>query len=182
MKITQTKNDSFSLISAILFLILGIILISNPGGVIKFITYIIGAILVLLGLAKLFLYYKNKDNETVPNNYNNLTLAILLIVIGIIIMFCSSAIEFVIRLIMGGWLLYNGIVKLILAFKLKEINLNTWYIPLISSIVMLVCGLYTIIVTNVIGIAGGVVLVIYSISEIIQYIMVPKSKNPDIIK
>ena len=43
----KNRKDSFSLITAILFLILGIILISNPGGVIKFITYIIGGIIVL---------------------------------------------------------------------------------------------------------------------------------------
>ena len=47
---------------------------------------------------------------------------------------------------------------------------------------MLACGLYTIIKTNVIGVAGGVVLVIYAVAEIIQFIVVPKDKNPDIIK
>lgn len=182
MKLTQSKNDSFSLLSAILFLILGIILISNPGGVVKFITYIIGGIIMILGIAKLISYYKNKSNTMIPNNANNLTFGILLMVVGIIIMFCSSAIEFIIRLIMGGWLLYNGIMKLILAFKLKETNLNTWYIPLIAAILMIACGLYIVIISNVIFSAVGIALVIYSVCEIIQYIVVPKSKNPDIIK
>lgn len=182
MKLTQSKNDSFSLLSAILFLILGIILISNPGGVIKFITYIIGGILLILGIAKLFFYYKNKNNEIITNNVNNLTLGILFMVIGIIIMFCSSAIEFIIRLIMGGWLLYNGIIKLMLSFKLKENNVSTWYVPLVASIIMIACGLYIVIKSNLIFSAVGIVLVIYSIIEIIQYVVIPKSKNPDIIK
>lgn len=177
----KNRKDSFSLITAILFLILGIILISNPGGVIKFITYIIGGIIVLLGITKLVSYLKNKNNELL-NNSNNLTIGVVLIVIGIIIMFCSSAIEFIIRLIMGGWLLYSGIIKLILSIGLKQLGINNWYIALISSIIMLVCGLYTIIVSNIIGSAGGIILVIYATAEIIQFITIPKSKNPDIIK
>lgn len=177
----KNRKDSFSLITAILFLILGIILISNPGGVIKFITYIIGGIIVLLGITKLISYLKNKNNELL-NNSSNLTIGVVLIVIGIIIMFCSSAIEFIIRLIMGGWLLYSGIIKLILSIGLKQLGINNWYIALISSIIMLVCGLYTIIISNIIGSAGGIILVIYATTEIIQFITIPKSKNPDIIK
>ena len=78
MKLTQSKNDSFSLLSAILFLILGIILISNPGGVVKFITYIIGGIITILGIAKLITYYKNKTNTMIPNNANNLTWMVII--------------------------------------------------------------------------------------------------------
>lgn len=180
MKFINIKKDSFSLISAILFLILGVMLISNPDWVVKFITYILGAIVIILGSIKLFTYSKNKKQAI--EDYNNLVLGGTFIVIGIIIMFCSSIIAFVIRLFMGGWLIFNGVSKLMLALQLKTLNIETWYIPLIASIIMIVCGLYTIIVTNIIGVAGGIILVIYSISEVIQYITVPKNKNPDVIK
>ena len=175
----KNKKDSLSIISAILFLILGIILILYPDSVVKFITYILGAIIIILGLVKLFSYFKNKE---ITNNTNDLAIAITLIVIGIIAMFLSSVIEFVVRLIIGGWLLYSGIMKLMVAFKVKDLGIPTWYIPLISSIIMLICGLYTIIVANMLNMAGGVVLVVYSIAEIVQYLAVPKSNNPDIIK
>ena len=175
----NTKKDSLSIISAILFLILGIILILYPDSVVKFITYILGAIVIILGIFKLLSYFKNK--ETI-NNTNDLAIAVVLIVIGIITMFLSSVIEFVVRLIIGGWLLYSGILKLILTFKVKDLGIKNWYIPLISSIIMLICGLYTIIVANMLNMAGGVVLVVYSVAEIVQYIAIPKSKNPDIIK
>ena len=180
MGLIKIKKDSFTLISAILFLILGTILITNPDLIIKFITYIIGAIIIILGGIKLFTYLKNKKQEL--NDYNNLVLGITFIVIGIIIMFCSSVIAFIIRLIMGAWLLFNGVTKLMLSLELKGIKLQTWYIPLIISIIMIICGLYTILERNIIGVAGGVVLVIYSVSEIVQYVIIPKSKNPDIIK
>ncbi len=177
---SQTKKDSFSLITAILFLILGIILIPNPDSIIKFVAYILGGIFVILGGAKIFTFVKHREEN--PNNYTTLGLGIALIVLGIITMFCSGVIALMIRVIMGGWLLYSGIIKLILSFKLKSMNLATWYIPLIGSILMIICGLYTVIVENIIIKGGGFVLVIYSIIEIVQYIIVPKDKNPNIIK
>lgn len=179
MKLLNTKKDSFSIISAILFLILGILLISNPDGVVKFITYILGAIIIIAGIAKLIFYKKNKE---AINNTNNLTIGIVLIVIGFITMFLSSAITFAIKLILGGWLIYSGISKLVLSLKLRENKIETWYIPLISAIIMILCGLYTIIFVNIFGIASGIILVIYSIAEIIQFIIVPKNINPDVIK
>ena len=180
MKFLKIKKDSFSLLSAILFLILGIILIPNPDSIITFVAYILGAIFVFLGGIKIFTYFKNKEEN--PNNYTNLGLGIALAILGIITMFCSGVIALMIRVIMGGWLLYNGIIKLILSFKLKETNLDKWYIPLIGAILMIICGLYTVIVENIILKGGGIILVIYSVIEIVQYIIVPKDKNPDIIK
>lgn len=174
------KKDSMSIISSILLLILGVILISNPGDVVKFITYIAGGIIIIIGLAKIISYLRIKKNMNIQNT-NDLIIGIVAIVMGIIIMFCSSAIEFIIRLITGGWILYSGITKLIISLKLKEININNWYLVLIASIIMIICGLYIIIISNLVLSGIGIVLVIYAIIDIIQFIIIPKSKNPDII-
>ena len=64
---------------------------------------------------------------------------------------------------------------------LKEINVNNWYLVLVSSIIMIACGLYIIIKSNLVLSGIGIVLVIYAIIDIVQFIMIPKSKNPDII-
>ena len=174
------KKDSMSLVASILLLILGIVLILNPSGVVKFVTYILGAIIIIIGITKMVSYLKIKNNMNIQNT-NDFIIGIISIITGIIIIFCSSAIEFVIRIIMGGWLIYNGIIKLVLSINLKQIGILNWYIVLVSSLIMLICGLFTIIFSNIIGTAGGVILVIYSVTEIIQFIAIPKSKNPDII-
>ena len=46
---------------------------------------------------------------------------------------------------------------------------------------MIACGLYIIIKSNLVLSGIGIVLVIYAIIDIVQFIMIPKSKNPDII-
>ena len=169
------KKDKSSIITSLLFLILGICLLVNPAGMVKFITYIIGVIFVVYGSIKLYNYYKAK--ETISSI--QLTLGITAIVIGIIIMFCNGIIEFVIRLIMGGFILANGINKLIVALNSKETN-NKWTTLLIISIILIIAGLYMILKSNIVLSTIGIVLIIYSSVDLISYIMYPKNK--DIIK
>ena len=169
------KKDKSSIVTSLLFLILGICLFVNPTGMVKFITYIIGVIFVVYGSIKLYNYYKAK--ETISNI--QLTLGITAIVIGIIIMFCNGVIEFVIRLVMGGFILANGINKLIVALNSKETN-NKWTTLLAISIILIIAGLYMILKSNIVLSTIGIVLIIYSSVDLISYIMYPKNK--DIIK
>lgn len=169
------KKDKSSIVTSLLFLILGICLLINPAGMVKFITYIIGIIFVVYGSIKLYNYYKAK--ETISNI--QLTLGITAIVVGIIIMFCNGVIEFVIRLVMGGFILANGINKLIVALNSKETN-NKWTSLLVIAIILIVAGLYMILKSNIVLSSIGIVLIIYSSVDLISYIMYPKNK--DIIK
>ena len=165
------KKDKSSIITSLLFLILGICLLINPAGMVKFITYIIGVIFVVYGSIKLYNYYKSKESIS--------TLGITAIVVGIIIMFCNGVIEFVIRLIMGGFILANGINKLIVALNSKETN-NKWTTLLVISIILIVVGLYVILKTNIVLSSIGIALIIYSSIDLISYLIYPKNK--DIIK
>ena len=169
------KKDKSSIVASIMFFILGICIFINPGEMIKFITYIIGIILVVYGSLKLYNYYKFKDS--ISNI--QLTLGITTIVLGLIVMFCNGVIELAIRLVMGGFILANGLNKLIVALNGKETN-NKWKELLIISIILIIGGLHIILKSNIVLSTIGLILIIYSTIDIISYIMYPKNK--DIIK
>ena len=57
----KTYNMGESLLNAILFFILGIILFTNPNGVVKFVIYILGAFSILIGIFKLLVYYQTSQ-------------------------------------------------------------------------------------------------------------------------
>ena len=44
------KDRKVTILTSLLFLMLGIILFQNPGGVVKFITYIFGGIFLFIGM------------------------------------------------------------------------------------------------------------------------------------
>ena len=176
----KSKKDT-NLFTSILFLVVGILLFSNPGGVVKFITYIVGILFIIMGIGKIVSYYQMIRKMNV-NNTSDFILGIVAVILGIIIIFCSSAIEFVIRLVMGGWILYSGVVKLIYSLNLRDLKVDSWLYVLIVSIIMIICGLYVIVKSNLVFSTIGLILIIYSIIEIIQYIILPMNINPDIIK
>lgn len=169
------RKDKSSILMSIILLIIGIFLFINPAEMVKFITYIIGVAFVVFGAIKLYDYYKNKD--TIPNI--QLTIGITAIVIGIITMFCNGVIEFAIRLVMGGYILANGINKLIVALNSKNYN-DKWIGLVVVASLLIIGGLYIILKSNIVLSTIGLVLVIYSTIDIISYIMYPKNK--DIIK
>ena len=166
------KKDKSSIIMSIILLIVGICLFINPAEMVKFITYIIGVIFVIFGTIKLYDYYKQKD--TISNM--QLTIGIAAIVIGIITMFCNGIIEFAIRLVMGGYILANGINKLIVALNSKTYN-DKWVGLVIIAGLLIIGGLYIILKSNIVLSTIGLVLIIYSAIDIISYIMYPKNKN-----
>lgn len=166
------KKDKSSIIMSIVLLIVGICLFINPAEMVKFITYIIGVIFVIFGTIKLYDYYKQKD--TISNM--QLTIGIAAIVIGIITMFCNGIIEFAIRLVMGGYILANGINKLIVALNSKTYN-DKWIGLLVIAAILIISGLYIILKSNIVLSTIGLVLIIYAAIDIISYIMYPKNKN-----
>ena len=168
----KVKKDKSSIIISIIALVIGILLFTNPNEMMKFITYIIGLIFVVIGSIKLYNYYKQKD--TISNI--QLTAGITLIVIGIIIMFCNHIIEFLIRIIMGGFILANGLNKLIIALNTKQYN-NKWIGLLTIAIILILGGLYIILKSNVIISTIGLIITIFSSIDIISYIMYPKNQN-----
>ncbi len=169
------KKDKFSIYTSILFFIVGIFLFANPNEMVKFITYIIGVIFVVFGSIKLYSYYKSK--ESIGNI--QLTLGICSIVIGIIIMFCNDVIEFAIRLVMGGYILANGINKLIVALNSRTTN-SKWIGLIVVAGLLIIGGLYMILKSNIILSTIGLIMIIFSSIDILSYILYPKNK--DIIK
>ena len=56
MKIEIITNQSKSLLSSIIFLIIGVILITNADIILSFISIVIGSILLISGIINIFIY------------------------------------------------------------------------------------------------------------------------------
>jgi len=123
------KQNKDSLLKSILFLILGVILFTNPGGILKFLSYIVGGILVIIGVLNILSYLKTQKKLNIEDN-KKLISGIILIVLALVVVLFSSFIETTIRLVFGGWIIYSGVIKLI-----EAININAYtYWPNISSV------------------------------------------------
>lgn len=162
------KTGMYSLISSIVFAILGILLIVSPEGTVKVISYILGIMFMLVGAYKAINYFVNKGSYDLYNY--DLAFGIIAIILGIVTIAYSSQIVAILRIIIGLWIIYSAIIRLSLSLKLKTLGTDSWKYSLILSIIMLICGIYAI-ASQIIIVTIGIVILIYAILDIIESII-----------
>ena len=169
--VIEYSNDT-SLISSILFLIFGIILFTNPSGILNFISYIVGGILIIIGIFNILSYRRTLKKLNIEQKYK-LVIGVILIIFGLFVMLFSSLIEMTFRLICGGWIIYTGIIRLIQTLNIKE-NKIQFISHLIIAILLIICGFYVALKTNLIFSTIGLFIILYAVLEIIGFIFYKK--------
>lgn len=170
---TLKKTGWSSIISSVIFAILGIVLIAKPDETLKVISYIIGIMFILVGTYKIINYFIVKGKYDFYNY--DMIYGLVAILIGIITMVCASQILSFCRILIGIWIIYSSIVRLSLSIKLKAISSAAWIYSLLISIIMFACGLYIAITSNVIVVTIGIIILVYSILDIIEGIVFMKN-------
>lgn len=163
------KTGWSSLLSSVIFAILGIILIVNPEGTVKLISGILGAMFIIVGLYKLLTYFANRKDT---NFYDlNLAYGIIAVILGIVTIVYSKEIGSIFRILIGIWIIYSAITRMNLSVRLKAIDSKAWVYSLIIALAMFICGLYIIFTANAIIVTIGTTILIYSILDIIESVL-----------
>ena len=163
----ENKITVNNLISALLFLILGIILLTAKENIISIMSKIIGGVLILVGLIKSiqYIYLKGK-----LGNYNikELIAGLIIICIGVLFILFSSTLGLAIRMIVGIWTLFAGINRIILAISLKSVDKIGFRMYFVSAFIMILVGI--VLTSGLFDKFVGLFIIIYAISEIVDYI------------
>lgn len=173
-----------SLLFAIFFLLLGIILITNPKAIIKTILYVIATFSIIISVFKLLLYYKMTDYVKDNKNKNELIKGIVMLLFGAGIIVSTTVfydkVVSILVLVLSIYLLYVGIVRIVQTFK---VNKNHRIPFIINASIVTLIGLILLFFPNLPFIVIGIFLIIYSITEIFGVtIDKDKTTSEDIIK
>lgn len=160
------KSGWMSILEAVVIAILGLILILNPEGTVKAISIILGLIFIIAGLIKIAQYFMAKGKYDLYNH--ELIYGLMAIVIGIVTMVYSNTIGSIFRIIIGVWIIYSSLMRLSLAFKLKNLKSNAWGYSLILALIMLACGLYVTINSGAVMVIIGAMMITYAVIDIIE--------------
>lgn len=161
------KTGWSSLITSVIFAIIGSILIAKPEGTVKIASYIIGIIFIFAGIYKIFNYLREKENTELLYHYN-VAYGVIAIIIGLITMFYSTQIVALFRILIGIWIIYSSILRINLAFNLKNIDSKLWIPSIIVAFAMFVCGIYITFTSNAIIVTIGIIIVTYAVLDIIE--------------
>lgn len=164
------KTGIISIIESLVFIGLGAILVWQADFALKVISYILGFSFIITGGVKIVRCIQTNKDYFEFYNYE-LIYGLMAVVIGIVTIYYSSAIETILRIIIGVWIIYSSFIKLSLSLKIKSIGEKAWIYSLILAIVMFICGLYIILNSGAILATIGVIMIIYSLIDIIEDII-----------
>jgi len=156
--INPEKKKKTPLLLNFLTLILGCMLLTNNNKVVVYTCYIIGAVALVIGLYNIFSKYITKKE-------GNMSLGVYATVLGILLFILGGTIEVTLRMIIGFWLILNGLSKLALSFKVKE-----KFVPfLVLAIILIGAGMYCILVSNILLVVVGAFLIASATIDLYNY-------------
>ena len=172
MQVIQIKSYRVNktILMPIVLLILGILLFTNPSEVTKFFSYIVGISFVILGVTKII-----RDNKRNNKTSSDLYYSLILILIGLVFIFFRGYFEFLIRFIIGLFILINGLNKLAIGVNTMKASKSSLS-NLIVGFLLILVGLYMMFIGNLVFSTIGLIMIIYSLYELIEYIILHLKK------
>ena len=128
----------------------------NAKEVVTTIFMVVGVLVALYGVFKLFSYFKIKQQFNFDNNYD-LVNGILSTTMGLLTILLASILSNAIQIITGIWLLILGVTKL---------KYNKDKVDMILGVIYIALGIYTILFENAVLIFLGVVLIVTAIYDL----------------
>ena len=155
-----------SVITSLIFGIIGLIMIYNPETTMKFISIILGIFFIVIGIVKVINYFIARGNSTLFTN--DIAWGLIAIIIGLVTMVYSSTIENIFRIMIGVWIIYSGFTRFTLSFRIKSVNSKLWPLVLILAILMIIGGLYVTFYPGALIVTLGVIILIYAIMDLVE--------------
>ena len=164
-----------NIVTALCFAIFGIVLMCFPEVIMKFIDLTIGVLFVLFGIVKIVNYYSIKGKYDLANY--DVFYGLISIILGVIAIFFGEKLNNVIRTLIGVWIIYSGIMKFIFATKIRTANKTIGNVSLLISIMVIICGIFALLYENSITVTLGIILLVYSVMEIVTGLIYVKNIN-----
>ncbi len=158
----------YSLLIALLSLVLGIFLCLNGGENVKnLIGYFVSGILLITGFIKLIVTItRSKKYGGAP--FGEYVYGIVFLIFGLLIALNPGIVVLTISVCIGTLLLFLGIQRLIMGITVNKIDKNGSLFYILESVLIILLGI--IIITGKAFSFLGILLIVYSLMEIVSYV------------
>ncbi len=154
---------------SLIMLAVGVILVINSEAMINMMSWFIGIVIILISIIRIIYLFNDKILNTTM-----LAVNILLMIFGVVLISFPSIVDIAIKVVFGSWILFAGVKRLILAIAVSRVDKQSYKTFLISALIMLALGVLVLI--NLYNLVG-VFLIIYSLTEIVNYIYFLINRN-----
>ena len=166
-----------SVLTSVVLAILGLLLIFQSEATIVTISYVVGGVLVALGVVAIIKFVQGTNKE--GKNELDIVYGIVTAILGIIIIKNPEAIASIIPAILGIAIVISSATKLQYSFELKANGNKLWKATMLVSIISTICGIVllfnpfkgAVMVTKIVGIF----IVIYAVLDVISTLTINRN-------
>ena len=170
LSIRVKKMSIVSIIFSILFIAIGIFLLLKPETAINIICYVLGVLLILWGVVSMIQFFSDKTSESYLSI--SFIFGAFVFIFGLIILIKPEIIASIIPLLLGIWMLINGVTKLSYSLTINKLSNAT--VSIIGSILIIILGVLLIFnpfagaksLVQIIGIS----FIVYSVIDLAESI------------
>lgn len=159
-----------SLITSLFLIALGILLIFQSEVTIITIAYVVGSVIIALGVLSGIKFFSNLSKE--KKSELDLVYGIISVVLGIVIIDNPEGVASIMPIILGVSIIISSATKLQYAFELKANNNNLWKTTMLLSIISTICGLVLLFnpfkAISYFTKLVGVLIIIYAVLDMIS--------------
>ena len=128
----------YSLITAILSIIVGLVLIFLPAVSNKVVGIIIGIIILAYGITAIYKYF-HRDGAKIYTL--NIIFGVLYSILGVVIILYPYSVMSFVTVCLGLFVIINGATKINYGIWLKRGNEDSWLVTLVTGIFLVVLGI-----------------------------------------
>ena len=164
------KYNRYNILISLALIILSIFLIADPTTSLNTITIIIGVIVGITGLVELITYFTSP--QEVKAFSLKLIVGVITTILGVVIIINAQTINTILSWVIGAWIIIESIIKLQIAFSLKDLSNTSWKTVVIFSIITFIIGLVIILnpfaTLMAVGKICGIMLLISEILNVFE--------------
>ena len=166
-----------SILSSIILAILGALLFFQSEATIISISYVLGGILIAIGVLGILKYINNQNKEM---KYElDFVYGIVTIILGIIVISNPKAIASIIPFVIGFIIIISSASKLQSSLELRKNKNDLWKSTMILSIITIICGLLLIFnpfkgaefITKIVGL----LIFVYAILDLVSTVAIKRT-------
>lgn len=138
----KSSRTGYNLITAILFILLGIVTIIFRGqveGMIdNIIKWVVAGVFAIVAIVNIIQFAKNPGKSTI----GDLILGAFALIALVILLVAHGLVIWIVGILFGLYLIYEGIMKISSSFKCKKSEKKAWFMLLIFGIISILAGAF----------------------------------------
>ncbi|MBR1883969.1 MAG: DUF308 domain-containing protein [Clostridia bacterium] len=164
------KELNISIITSIIYVVLGIAIIVNPETMLSIAGITIAILSIIYGIISIIINVRDIKSES------SLVFGIISIVIGIVFLVYPDSLSFLISIGLGIWFIASSTTRIKFAILLKAVPTMNWALVLIGAIITLGIGVSFIFAPLASAVAlttiTGVLMLVYSVIDLMEIIVI----------